>query len=75
MTAMRLTRETVGICVHADIVKKSSDAYGEAMYLAETHLKSSDPVRLGVALNFSVFMYEIENKPDMACKIAKTVSN
>jgi len=26
---------------------------------------------LGLALNFSVFYYEIQNKPDEACKLAK----
>lgn len=34
-------------------------------------LKPTHPIRLGLALNFSVFRYEIENRPEEACKLAK----
>jgi len=38
--------------------------------MATTH-----PIRLGLALNYSVFHYEIQNDPDKACSLAKKVSN
>ena len=30
------------------------------------------PIRLGLALNYSVFMYEVLGNPDDACKMART---
>merc|ERR1712083_892880 len=30
------------------------------------------PIRLGLALNYSVFMYEVINQPEEACKMART---
>ncbi|KAL6755413.1 tyrosine 3-monooxygenase [Haematococcus lacustris] len=32
---------------------------------------STNPIRLGLALNFSVFYYEVLNQPDQACSLAK----
>jgi len=46
-------------------------AYQDATAIATETLKSTDPVRLGLALNFSVFHYEILNNPTAACELAK----
>ncbi|KAK8934051.1 14-3-3 protein 9 [Platanthera zijinensis] len=38
---------------------------------AEADLSPTHPIRLGLALNFSVFYYEIMNSPERACHLAK----
>jgi 14-3-3 protein epsilon len=50
---------------------KSLDAYKAATEVAHTDLAPTHPIRLGLALNFSVFYYEILNAPDQACHLAK----
>uniref|UniRef100_A0A7S0GLL5 14-3-3 domain-containing protein n=1 Tax=Proboscia inermis TaxID=420281 RepID=A0A7S0GLL5_9STRA len=47
------------------------DAYQAASTIATADLPPTHPIRLGLALNFSVFYYEILNSPDKACEIAK----
>jgi len=47
-------------------------AYGEAQKVAEKDLAVTHPIRLGLALNFSVFQYEVLSNPDEACKMART---
>jgi 14-3-3 protein epsilon len=46
-------------------------AYKAASEIAVTELPPTHPIRLGLALNFSVFYYEILNSPDRACQLAK----
>merc|ERR1712107_107368 len=47
-------------------------AYEEAAKVAEKDLAVTHPIRLGLALNQSVFMYEVLAQPDEACKMART---
>jgi len=47
-------------------------AYEEANKVAASDLKVTHPIRLGLALNFSVFQYEVLENPEDACKMART---
>ena len=47
------------------------EAYKAATEKAEKELKTTHPIRLGLALNYSVFFYEVKNDPSKACSIAK----
>jgi len=46
-------------------------AYKAAQDIALAELAPTHPIRLGLALNFSVFYYDILNSPDKACNLAK----
>jgi len=54
-----------------DAAENSLTAYKSASDIATTELPPTHPIRLGLALNFSVFYYEILNSPDRACRLAK----
>ena len=54
-----------------DAAGLAHDAYKAATDIAQTELAPTHPIRLGLALNFSVFYYEILNSPDRACHLAK----
>jgi len=47
-------------------------SYEEAHKLAKTDLVVTHPIRLGLALNYSVCQYEVFQNPDEACRIART---
>ncbi|KAH9413703.1 hypothetical protein DERP_009407 [Dermatophagoides pteronyssinus] len=55
-----------------DAAENSLVAYKAASEIATTELPPTHPIRLGLALNFSVFYYEILNSPERACRLAKT---
>ncbi|KAJ0395419.1 hypothetical protein P43SY_001843 [Pythium insidiosum] len=57
------TRETTA--------KRALAAYTTASTIAMAELSPTHPIRLGLALNFSVFFYEILESPDRACTLAK----
>merc|ERR1712083_743861 len=52
--------------------ENARQAHGEAQKVAEKDLAVTHPIRLGLALNFSVFQYEVLSNPDEACKMART---
>lgn len=56
-----------------EAAENSLVAYKTATDLAMLELPPTHPIRLGLALNFSVFYYEILNSPDRACGLAKQV--
>ncbi|KAL6899301.1 hypothetical protein ACP4OV_005959 [Aristida adscensionis] len=54
-----------------DAAENTMVAYKAAQDIALAELAPTHPIRLGLALNFSVFYYEILNSPDRACSLAK----
>lgn len=53
------------------IIESSKEAYNEALKISYEKMPPTNPIRLGLALNFSVFYYEIAKCPEEACKLAK----
>ena len=57
----------------SETTKNSEEAYEKASVISKNDMQPTHPIRLGLALNFSVFYYEILNEPEKACQLAKTV--
>eukprot|EP00303_Exanthemachrysis_gayraliae_P000586 CAMPEP_0206007694 /NCGR_PEP_ID=MMETSP1464-20131121/6031_1 /ASSEMBLY_ACC=CAM_ASM_001124 /TAXON_ID=119497 /ORGANISM="Exanthemachrysis gayraliae, Strain RCC1523" /LENGTH=267 /DNA_ID=CAMNT_0053381197 /DNA_START=51 /DNA_END=852 /DNA_ORIENTATION=+ len=57
--------------VKKEVAASSEEAYEAAQKIALTELSPTHPIRLGLALNYSVFMYEVQSKPNDACQLAK----
>jgi 14-3-3 protein epsilon len=57
---------------HNKSANNALEAYNSATDIANSNLKTTHPIRLGLALNFSVFHYEVMNNPSKACELAKT---
>jgi len=53
------------------VAEASLNAYQAASDFAQKELPPTHPIRLGLALNFSVFYYEIMASPEKACHLAK----
>ncbi|KAF8589659.1 tyrosine 3-monooxygenase [Ramaria rubella] len=53
------------------LVSKALESYKTAWHIADSQLPATDPTRLGLALNFSVFYFELLESPDRACHLAK----
>jgi tetratricopeptide (TPR) repeat protein len=52
--------------------KKAAQYYGQALDIAQSKLEPTDPIRLGLALNYSVCFYEILKDKKKACDLAKS---
>jgi len=50
---------------------KATEYYKMALEVAQEKLPPTNPIRLGLALNYSVCMYEIQKDPTKACALAK----
>ena len=55
-----------------EIVQSCKEAYDAALTASE-ELPSTHPIKLGLALNFSVYYYEIKNDSAQACHLAQKV--
>jgi len=55
----------------SEISQGGLQAYQEAMEQSKNELAATNPIRLGLALNFSVFYYEILNNTKEACSLGK----
>ncbi|XP_017247094.1 14-3-3 protein 10 [Daucus carota subsp. sativus] len=53
------------------VAEDTMNSYKAAQEIAMADLASTHPIRLGLALNFSVFYYEILNSSERACSMAK----
>ena len=54
-----------------EVSKGALNAYEEACTIANEKLDATHPIRLGLALNYSVFHYEVMNDHSRACELAK----
>uniref|UniRef100_A0A7N1A350 14-3-3 domain-containing protein n=1 Tax=Kalanchoe fedtschenkoi TaxID=63787 RepID=A0A7N1A350_KALFE len=54
-----------------EAAEDTMNAYKAAQDIALADLSPTHPIRLGLALNFSVFYFEILNSSDKACSMAK----
>lgn len=54
-----------------ELKNKAGNYYGQAMEIAKGTMDATDPIRLGLALNYSVCFYEILKDSEKACELAK----
>jgi len=68
----RYNAEYSADAVRKQATEKSEGAYKSAFDIAVAdNLRPTHPIRLGLALNFSVFYYELMDNPGKACQLAK----
>lgn len=71
-TGMLCFEVTIAL-LFSGVVEESQKSYQEAFDISKNKMQPTHPIRLGLALNFSVFYFEILNAPDRACHLAKQV--
>ncbi len=64
---------TYSSCFVNTVVENAKKAYEKSSKFAEEKMSPTHPIRLGLALNFSVFHYEIADNRTKACELAKKV--
>ena len=67
---LRYMAEVITGNERSSLANRIYDAYNEATEAA-TDLANTHPIKLGLALNYSVFYYEIENNAQKAVELAK----
>ena len=67
----RYISEYTSGAAHDTAGNNAHEAYKAASDVANSNLKTTHPIRLGLALNYSVFYYEVRNDPSKACQLAK----
>jgi hypothetical protein len=55
------------------MAEEAQRAYENGFDVAKDKMPPTHPIRLGLALNFSVFHYEILNSPEAGSRLAKQV--
>jgi hypothetical protein len=55
------------------MAEESQRAYKDGFDVAKNQMPATHPIRLGLALNFAVFHYEILHETEAACHLAKQV--
>lgn len=56
----------------AEVKNGALEFYNKALQVAEKDLNACNPIRLGLALNFSVFHYEVMNDHKKACELGES---
>ncbi len=56
-----------------EMIEKIHAYDDDAFDIVRNQLQATNPIRLGLALSYSVFYYEILNEPERACRLAKQV--